>query len=82
MATHPQHHPSSAHTPAPRHRTRRPSRRLVEQAVVSAVLLTIGVGVFRAVDRFADDAMLALIVVLVLFLAVGSLFAGDDRRRP
>jgi hypothetical protein len=48
---------------------------------MALVVLAVAAFVFQAILVEADDAMLALLAPVVLFLLVASLFAGDDRRR-
>ena len=68
--------PSRPHKAAPA----QPHRRL-EQVLIALVVVVAGLAIFRAILLAADDAMLALLGPVVVFLSVASLFAGDTRRR-
>ena len=53
----------------------------MEHTLVALFVLAMGAVIFRATLVAAEDAMLALLAPVVVFLLVASLFAGDDRRR-
>lgn len=57
------------------------THRRTERSLVALLVLVVGALIFRATLLEAEDAMLALLAPVVVFLLVASLFAGDDRRR-
>jgi len=89
-----QHHPIGEHNMASHHHplktghhhqakavwTRKLSPRLIERGAFALFVVIADVALFRAVNAEAQDPMLALLASLVSFLAIGSLFKGDDRR--
>lgn len=64
---------SPRHTVAANHR--------VGLWLAGLLVVAMGFAVFRAILLAADDTMLALLGLVILFLLAASLVAGDRRRR-
>jgi hypothetical protein len=72
---------TSQHRPLgfPRHTVTVPHR--AGQVLAGLVVVAMGFMIFRAILAAADDTMLAMLGLVLLFLMVASLLAGDHRRR-
>ncbi|WP_206239323.1 hypothetical protein [Novosphingobium terrae] len=51
------------------------------QVLAGLIVVAMGFMIFRAILAAADDTMLAMLGLVLLFLMVASLLAGDRRRR-